>query len=252
MPTTEQVIAGMLTENTGRHMLDSGDAYGRNWQRNAGMTAETFAERPTASWGWHGEYVVLDTYHWLVDRLQYAEELDAELAEFAERNPDDGWLAIAEAFAEERWPDAERSTANTYNGEDSLSQTLQYVLVVDHDADESYVVLQIHGGCDVRGGYTVPRVFVVVGDEYCMYENTSFTVSCSGLRPPQTETLPGFPDAETRYHHWSAYYGDLVDEDGGTVIWDEVFGEWDEDADSLVCPRCAAAGQRNLLTPHAQ
>ena len=33
---TKAVIADMLQENTGRHMLDSGGAYGRNWERNQG------------------------------------------------------------------------------------------------------------------------------------------------------------------------------------------------------------------------
>lgn len=31
---TKHLIYEMLTENTGRHMLDSGGAYGRNWERN--------------------------------------------------------------------------------------------------------------------------------------------------------------------------------------------------------------------------
>ena len=34
MTVTERKLTAMLQENTGRSMLDSGDAYGRNWQRN--------------------------------------------------------------------------------------------------------------------------------------------------------------------------------------------------------------------------
>lgn len=34
LTSTERVLIAMLTENTGRHMLDSGGAYGRNWERN--------------------------------------------------------------------------------------------------------------------------------------------------------------------------------------------------------------------------
>ncbi len=30
----EELITAMLKENTGSHFLDSGGAYGRNWQRN--------------------------------------------------------------------------------------------------------------------------------------------------------------------------------------------------------------------------
>jgi hypothetical protein len=30
---------------------------------------------------------------------------------------------------------------------------------VNDDTDEYFIILQIHNGCDVRGGYTRPRVF---------------------------------------------------------------------------------------------
>lgn len=53
-------------------------------------------------------------------------------------------------------------TINTYNGEDLLSQTLQYVYFRCDGTD--YVALQIHGGADVRGGYTEPVVFETSDD----------------------------------------------------------------------------------------
>jgi hypothetical protein len=252
---TQKVLAAMLTENTGRHMLDSGGAYGRHWERNGGLTAEDFAKRPVATWVWRGEYVVLDVFHWLSERVEYAEELDAELERFAEERPDDGWLAIAEEFAEQRWPESSRTTVNTYNSEDSLSQTLQYVHVnYDSSYDgEEYVLLQIHGGCDVRGGYTRPRVFAVTGDEYCMWENNDFAVSCSGLVPAQTETLPGFPDATVEHHAWSVQGSEVSDYDGSYCDWSEVFDaeRWDEERETLTCPSCAVRGQVSPLTIHA-
>jgi hypothetical protein len=33
---TQTVLLEMFQENTGAHMLDSGGAYGRNWERNQG------------------------------------------------------------------------------------------------------------------------------------------------------------------------------------------------------------------------
>jgi len=39
---TADILAGMFTENTGRHMLDSGGAYGRNWEHNQGRTTADF------------------------------------------------------------------------------------------------------------------------------------------------------------------------------------------------------------------
>jgi len=43
---TKEIIYNMLTENTGRHMLDSGGAYGRNWERNQVKTIEDFENEP--------------------------------------------------------------------------------------------------------------------------------------------------------------------------------------------------------------
>ena len=48
-------------------------------------------------------------------------------------------------------------TFNTYNGDSDLSQVLQGSYLEIND--EEYIMLQIHGGCDVRGGYTNARLF---------------------------------------------------------------------------------------------
>ena len=47
---------------------------------------------------------------------------------------------------------------NTYNGDSDLSQVLQGVWLEDQDGD-TYLLLQIHGGADVRGGYTDAKLF---------------------------------------------------------------------------------------------
>jgi len=46
---------------------------------------------------------------------------------------------------------------NTYNGDSDLSQTLQGSTLTIND--EYYYLIQIHGGCDVRGGYTDAKLF---------------------------------------------------------------------------------------------
>ena len=42
MKKTKEVIYQMLIESTGQHMLDSGGAYGRHWERNQKMSLEDF------------------------------------------------------------------------------------------------------------------------------------------------------------------------------------------------------------------
>ena len=53
---TREALHAMLTTNTGSHMLDSGGAYGRNWERNASKSGPSAASRP-AVWSARTEFV---------------------------------------------------------------------------------------------------------------------------------------------------------------------------------------------------
>lgn len=189
-PTTEQVVAAMLRENTGRHFLDSGGAYGRNWERN--QTAD-FAAEPEASLRiTGGRYpsidVTLSVYHFMVNRLRFAADWQARFDAFAAERPDESWLALMDGFVDALkdghevggiYGDGDPVTVNTYNHESLLSQTLQYVyLTVD---DEQLAIVQVHGGCDVRGGYTAPKLFRAVGQysEHDFLDDTRATIHCS-------------------------------------------------------------------------
>jgi hypothetical protein len=217
--TSQQVIAEMLTENTGRHILDSGDAYGRHWQKNNGRTLSEWNSEPEAwadSWG-----VTLSVYHYLTNRLEYAPLLDEEFRSFCEANPDDSHLGLAESFATEK--DSSAHSWNTYNGNDSLSQTLQGVTF--SDGDEVFVLLQIHGGADVRGGYTTPRAFRVTVDmaEAFPYDNADYYLHC--------------PNDEE--HSVSVNYGEAVSLVHGCSLADDespIFGE--AGSESPLCPKC--------------
>jgi hypothetical protein len=193
--TVDDVLAAMLTENTGRHGLDSGGAYGRNFERNAGATVDDLKARPAvhlSTWERDGKTVVsylsLDVFHFLSERLTGLSELDAEFREFA-MSPDmvdESWMECAEEFRKIQNDLRHVYGVNTYNGEDALSQVLQYEVFEDEGRGEFVVALQIHGGCDVRGGYTAPRWFTL-GEEYDLADNADFDVV---LTEPETS-----PDA---------------------------------------------------------
>jgi hypothetical protein len=101
--------------------------------------------------------------------------MDEVFNRFADRRPDDGWLSIMESFGEALqrrgatgiYGDGSPFTENTYNGENLLSQVLQYLYF--EFGGESHVLLQIHGGCDVRGGYTKPRAFTLNSELSIMF-----------------------------------------------------------------------------------
>ena len=66
---------------------------------------------------------------------------------------------------------------NTYNYESVLSQTIQFIMFSD-GYDNIYVCLQIHNGCDVRAGYTLPKIFYVENPEYFITGTTDALITC--------------------------------------------------------------------------
>lgn len=215
---TNQVIIKMLKENTGTHFLDSGGAYGRHWEQNQ---AREFESEPRSVVEFNARcdgteiLVTHNLYHWLKDRLEFDGELQKKFDTYCNRpeNEDKHWLQLMEEFprlfnAGGIYGEGDPVTVNTYNGEDLLSQTIQYVffsvkedVYFAEDGDEpvfldepsdffpgawhiesgDYILLQVHGGCDVRGGYTAPKCFKVDDNygELAIFDNARAHIQCS-------------------------------------------------------------------------
>lgn len=188
--TVEQTVFAMLTENTGASLLDSGGAYGRNWQRNQALTLDDFRNRPAATLEVskyerdgkaHYEAIpTVDVFHLLTHCL----ELDDVCKEFNALPVDDwrsdefyGVSAEGEQWLKERgFTEGASGGFNTYNWCTNHSQILQGHYLVSED-DEPYLLLQIHGGCDARGGYTDAKLFKL--DEWS--ERDPITGDCIGF-----------------------------------------------------------------------
>lgn len=171
---TEQVIYEMLTENTGRHILDSGGDSGRAWQRNQVKTLEDFRDEARVHFDARYYDATLSTFHHLTEKLTYSEEWTEELNDYAAKR-DDYWLEIMESFPQSMgWKLV--FTDNSYNHESILSQVIQYC--VYYTGEEYLVALQIHGGADVRGGYTRPRIFSM-DEEYALVMEAA-SIYCTG------------------------------------------------------------------------
>ena len=171
-----QIIKQMLTENTGSHFLDSDGTYGRNWQRNQSRDFDAEPAVRQSFEVWKGELCLeasISTYHWMNEFLEFDQDLQEQFLEYAETQPDSmPWLALMEEWVDEVHDghDSDRWTENTYNNPDhwDLSQVLQFVKFrID---SEDYLILQVHGGCDVRGGYTAPKVFRIKHGEFDWYD----------------------------------------------------------------------------------
>jgi len=178
-----RIIANMLKENTGRALMDSGDAYGRNYERNQ---SRQFDKEPSVTLDFkYGIEATINVYHFLDSRLTLARDLDRKFQRFCARkeHENESYFSLVGMWLDTLdqprglYGEGEPMTVNTYNGEDLLSQVIQYTLFRIDDTD--YVILQVHGGCDVRGGYTKPRVFEVNGDAACMFDNARATIYCT-------------------------------------------------------------------------
>lgn len=208
-PTAEK-LASMFTANTGRHMLDSGNAYGRNFERHAGKTVADFLNAPDQGISEYGN-PWLDAFHYLNQSLRYAPTLDASYADFDGRYPNAPYSETLEAWLETLGVDVENRETyggvwgyNTYESEyDLLTQTLAYTFFELNDT--SYVALQVHGGCDVRGGYTQPAIFegdfetLLSADRAyftCLSSDHRFTVDFYEGRVQETDLSPSEPTSD--------------------------------------------------------
>lgn len=160
--------------------------------------------------------VEISTFHWLTARLEYAAHDDRAFTRYvrwAESREDRGlaesryWPELATDFlalvsAREGWdmyggankPAETVQSHNTYNGECSLDRTLQWFAASDGGDlyGDAYVALQVHGGADVRGGYTRPVIFrVAAGDGLAvLHDYADVTVYCAGA-DPNPDVTPG-------------------------------------------------------------
>lgn len=174
----EEILQSMLTERTPTSILDSGGAYGYHFEdhrRTAEIGDDAWeSENPPARL--EDGRVIISLYAYLLEKLDFAEEEDQKFQSFCEER-DVAGLTAQHAYLDflrevvhgeklysfhEGW---EPEIINSYNGDCSLDQTIQFFVWTEPEYGDAFICLSIHGGCDVRGGYTHPRIFQV-GDRY--------------------------------------------------------------------------------------
>jgi hypothetical protein len=188
--TTQKVIEKMLKENTGIHMLDSGRTYGRHWQHNQ-LVDFPNTQQVIVSFDKYISFTK-SIYWFLSTILEYHNKLDHEFRAFDEvlneRCKESGILSCTweESIAE--WKKFLKSKNQlsepyfgytcdyTYNSENCMSQDFIYdCMCID---DEEVVIIQIHNGCDARGGFTSPRIFTGEIDSLLMGISSGY-IQCS-------------------------------------------------------------------------
>lgn len=240
MSYTETIIEEILLENTGKALGDSGDAYGRHWEENRenGINKET--DTPIEFYAPNENEIelepIVNVYDFLtkhLDRTDRAESIEEILYEVCEQECisvysiwevqelfenqfldeyvtnhyyDDETNEYSDDFYDKDIPYELQSSEyfrgydwiNTYNGEEFVSQTLQFMCFSDGMTD--FVLLQVHGGCDVRGGYTAPKVFEINDiDYFLMYMDTVNTYCDCGLN---NYMIRGYSEISNQYGDW--------------------------------------------------
>ena len=173
----QKLIYDMMTENTGKHFLDSGGANGRHWQRNRKKTIEDFINedefifevdvktnevlRTTNLFHYlsgSGSNLTLDSICKKFNAMQNDVENNGEYYGWNEELEVYGVYKSAVEFLIEYGMEYKNSYY-TYNDESDLSQNIQVVELSIND--ESYILLQTHNGCDARGGMSDAKLFHV-------------------------------------------------------------------------------------------
>ena len=157
----------MLTEDVGWGLCDSSNmGYSSSWRKRKEKSIEDFINEPEVHFildDYNGFYAKVSTFHYLAgagsnlildDYCKKFNKLNKEplrqiLTEKAEK-----YLLKKFGISYDYLFD---SCDNTYNYDNDLDCFLQYS-IVNIDGDQ-YLFLQIHGGSDIRGGYTNVKMF---------------------------------------------------------------------------------------------
>src|SRR5210317_2229587 len=86
---TNEIIYEMLTEPTGKHMLDSGQDEGRHWQINQKKSLKDFENEPRLillDQDTDYPYYEKSTFHHLADSCIYLPRENADLVEWVSEN----------------------------------------------------------------------------------------------------------------------------------------------------------------------
>ena len=193
---TQAVLHGMFMEEAGSHILDSGDLYGRNGDAHRAspdllakprIAPYVDEDEPASDTG--SKFATRSSFHMLDSCLEYSAELDERFVRYCAAN-DDGnksWVRLAGEFAERT--DAafseDSDEHNTYWFDNPLDAAFRWcefdAFVSDGTEDRRQcraVLVQVHLGCDIRGGYGRPRAFVMRHGEWLRHSAKSFSAEC--------------------------------------------------------------------------
>ncbi len=156
--STKLTWAEVARQPTGRAMCDSGDFYGRHWERPLPQDGIKISHYESSK-----ELMPsIPLHRFLDEHFEIDHKLTRWLRRECEKQSRYGYQEYAELLAEKLGL-AHLAGDYTYNWENDLSQDFQFTVVGPSGADwvwsdECYLIIQTHNGCDARGGFSDPVV----------------------------------------------------------------------------------------------
>lgn len=204
---TQKIIAGQLLQSTGESLCDSGSAYGRHWESNQknGISFNRDVDM---------EYITIPIATYLDHMLEY----DETCAEIEKALGYPGGIPFGEDIVY-KGPFPEGITIeglnNSYNWDNDLSQNIQFAFIEREGDPDKYILLSVHQGCDIRGGYSDYRVYLLKDPGYfLMGQSVEFT----DPRDPSGNPLSSYEgeqnsywDPETKSRYWEKEFYDGED-----------------------------------------
>ena len=187
----KHAIIEMMIENSGCHICDSGGVSGRAWQHNRQITDwEALPELKVETWSDNDFYCSVSAYKFLTSFLSITEESrkwQKKFDEFCdlEEYRSESWITCMEEFSKRKLGIEYVRLENTYNYDNLLDHDIQFLMTYwDNparkvDLDQPLIILQIHTGMDIRGGYSSPRIFTLEEPDYFIMAMTDLYARCN-------------------------------------------------------------------------
>jgi hypothetical protein len=160
--TNFDIISKAFRHNSGKSILDSGDFYGRHYEKPPISESTPMIKLDL----WNDEInATIESAHMLSEFFTVDKDIQAQFEEWLElpENEDLNWFEAGERFVEDVLGLFKQSGDNTYNSENDLSQDYQWSVYTDlndndwlYASDSTLTVVHAHTGCDIRGGYSYP------------------------------------------------------------------------------------------------
>jgi hypothetical protein len=168
-------IARLCRHNSGKHMLDSGQEHGRHWQQLPATPETPQATIDLYQRSGHDLSIsgTITLEHWINEQFDVLDDLHEQFDKFLEDNDED-WFDAGTSFMESLGYH-QHARDNVYNNDNDFSQVFVWEVWTKQPtepdwlyAKDAVVLLYIHTGCDVRGGYSPPLFVKAKGFEYSM------------------------------------------------------------------------------------